>query len=179
MTDRPSLEVEFARAEVRVSWGHAQRLLAAGVPATALWRPTLVGVLDGTLVVPAGWADWEEDAPGWAEIRDMVQIDPEKPETWQPVYGTCPVLGLEQVEHAVVYGHALQLHRHPLDWIRARGSGACIIDWSCDPRRWIGQAPAITCATPGLARQLQNRMEECARWHRPRITVAQSWRAAA
>lgn len=172
MTDRLPLETVFAHAAAAVPWPMAQRLIASAVPPTVFTRPSLVGVLDGSFVVPAGWADWDKEIPGWAGIHDLVQIDLSDPETWQPLYGACPVLGLEQIDHAVIYDHPLVLHRHPVDWLRARGAGACVVDWTCDPRLWVGQAPAITCATPGLARQLHRRMEECARWHRPPIRVA-------
>ncbi|MBB6254107.1 hypothetical protein [Nitrospirillum iridis] len=179
MSDRIPLETVFACAELAITWPIAQRLIASAVPPTVFARPGLVGVLEGALVVPAGWADWHDDGPGWPEVRDLVQIDLSAPETWQPLYGGCPILGLEQVDHAAIFDHPLVLHRHPLDWLRARGAGACVLDWSADLRFWIGQAPAITCATRGLAKRLKERLEECARWHQPRVTVAQTWRAAA
>ena len=61
---------------------------------------------------------------------DHIAWYPDDPARWWLRRGTAVLLGEIEVVHAEVYGEPIQVHRTPLDWLKAGGEGVVIVaDW--------------------------------------------------
>lgn len=77
-------------------------------------------------------------------LVDLIAWRIEQPERWWYRRGELGlVLGAIEIERARHFGHSLHLYRTPLNWLRARGRGACVLDWQYARSKLLG-LPAIT-----------------------------------
>jgi hypothetical protein len=140
------LAEEFGQACVRMLsedyWPHFERL---NVTRDALERVGYVGV---ELVETAGhcyWpspygnpavvvACWLSEPPGphcCVEnpiIADLVAFYPARPAVWWYRTGQGRALGWSRLAHAEATGEPVRLYRTPLDYLRAGGDGAVLLD---------------------------------------------------
>lgn len=159
------VEGEFSQAVCSITPERFTALRAAGVPCVS---PPLAGMAeieahagglfdiidDGevAVIVPAGW--W--DGLNW-QIEDLVAFKLDCPGRWWRRLGVAEILG--DVPHGPVF--PLRLYDTPMGWLRARGAGACIVDWSFDPDRLLYAGP-IETETPSLKARLERRIKDAA-----------------
>ena len=86
--------------------------------------------------------------PAFSDILDLIAWYPDNPgRCWTRLYTGVP-LGVDQLDHAEIEGEPLLLHASPLDWLRARGEGVCVLDWKIS-------APALRCVPVLLFEQTE------------------------
>ena len=119
-------------------------------------------VADGrnAVIVPVGVAGPDGL---WDDIYDLVAFRLDAPSRWWLRCGE-PLLGEQYVTQCADCGVAVRLVSTPLDWLRAGGAAACVLDWrSADPRLLFQDVASIECDTPELAKQLKKRVDALAR----------------
>lgn len=84
--------------------------------------------------------------------------------------GLCAVLGDSAIAGARSRRMDLSIYRSPLSWLAAGGRGACLVDWTADPRYVFRGIPNLRCETDQLGRRLNARIAECS-LAAPRISV--------
>lgn len=138
-----SLREEAEAATFRVRQPHIDRLLALGVPGRGIAElgarqiPFGVGHVerierglyqpgDGSLhVISPVYAD--------GELIDLIAWRSEQPMNWAWRTGLGWALGADETSRDYWPGDPpLQLHATPLDWLRAGGTGMCVLDWEAD-----------------------------------------------
>lgn len=165
---RNPLRVEMRAAVLAMTFPWANRLHEMGVPAAylmgeeqlglarvevlgaGLWQPCEAG--REMLVIPV---DDEE------QMIDLVAFDPADPDAWCLRTGAAWTLGEAAVWRAMseqswgLKEHVLHLTPNPLEWLRAGGEGACVVDWGDYARGMLRELNQIEVATPALAQRLR------------------------
>ena len=139
------IHAEAEAATFRVRKPHLDRLLALGVPARAIAEL-------GARQIPFGVAHVERIERGLyqpgegplhvlspvyadGEVIDIVAWRSDAPANWAWRTGLGWALGTDELPQLREYWPGdppLQLHATPLDWLRAGGTGMCILDWEAD-----------------------------------------------
>ncbi|WP_146214612.1 hypothetical protein [Azospirillum thermophilum] len=113
-------------------------------------------------VVPVGASD--PDTGMWAEVWDLVAFNLAQPGRWWLRSGLADLLGEDHVEACAESGAPVQLVATPLDWLRAGGDAACVLDWSrVDPRDVFARCRRVEPASPDVGRLLKTRLRQLAR----------------
>lgn len=117
--------------------------------------------------------------PAWpvTEVSDLIAFTPGEPGRWWVRTGNAALLNAIEVDAAAILDRPLILHADPLEWMRAAGDGAVIIDWRCFLPLHLGGAPSITCMDMDLAERLDRRLKRPP--GRQRIEIAQTEAMAA
>ncbi len=171
MTDLLQEYVSYSPTDAQVAWMQG----TLDIPADIFFSgATLCGVgkvaFDGGTFVP----DTQRGAPsiiapcgfrgpnrlGWQTVDDMVAFRPSSPNDWACRSRLCPILGEESVEVARWNRIPLLLHSNPLDWLRAGGQGAVILNWHRSPRLWLSDVSVIICDTVALGRRLSDALRQ-------------------
>lgn len=87
------------------------------------------------------------------EVVDLVAWRSLRPEAWGLRRGTGWLLGEDALNahfDAIGGPEPLQLHASPLDWLRASGAGACVVDWASPEVRRLIDVEEIVVADPRL-----------------------------
>ncbi len=181
MTDC-SLTTELARTQDPLGPNWYARLRELGVPdAVVFGVRALVGVgrivthstgvfefhEDGDLALII--AEGEPEVPGWTEIHDLLAFMPEEPGRWWLRRGAVDLLGAYNITPWRL--SALMIHETPLSWLQAGATGACIVDWNCDPADVLLGAGELRAESHSLKAKLEHRIVEVALGSFP-ITVA-------
>lgn len=113
-------------------------------------------------IVPVGSAD--PDTGMWSEVWDLCAFNLARPGQWWLRSGLAEMIGEDYVADCVETGAAVRLVATPLDWLRAAGRAACVLDWSrIDPRAAFAGCSRVEPATPDLGRTLKARIRQLAR----------------
>lgn len=124
---------------------------------------------DGLQLVPLG------DAPlhlivavvEHGELIDLIGFRSSRPDRWGMRTGSGGLLGWDAVERAIasigwglpISEITLHLHQNPLEWLRARGTGACVIDgWRTDTCVQLRGLARIEVASPAVARAVGRKL---------------------
>lgn len=99
------------------------------------------------------------------EIIDIVAWQPRRPDIWWLRLGVATILGADAIDASHWRGEPVVLHETPEDWVRARGEGAVILDWSIDLYPILSLAPSVKCSTNLLAARLRKALD------RPRLRI--------
>lgn len=117
------------------------------------------------IVVPAAgvvsWPDGDVGCglPVWRELDDLVAFYLGAPGEWWRVTGAATWLGEAHIERARAEGEPVRLVATPLDWLRAGGDAACLVDWRADPRHDL-RGLRVACADRALADRLRKLIRE-------------------
>lgn len=165
---------EFADYSAGITPRHVDRLVAAyAVPRRWLysgaarvgitravcdartWQPHPTG--RAMLVVP----DWPMPDP-WERYPvppgDLIAFDPRQPGRWWWRTDTAALLNPEAVDRAEHYDEQLVIHATPLDWLRAGGRGAVVLDWRAHLPLYLRGARNVVAGNAHTARRLQRAM---------------------
>ena len=144
MTDGAAwLEEEAKSAARNLTRRHLERLLALGCRKAAqlginhvpfgvmditvdrdkLYEPSGDSSGKGALIVPVCWP-----------VIDLVALYLDDPKTWYWRTGAAWALGSHLLEHW--QGEPVPMVSTPLDWLRAGGEAACVLDWSARSPAW-------------------------------------------
>lgn len=113
-----------------------------------------------------------------AEVVDAIAWPKDTRSPWWMLRGIATVLGEHELSRAWWDGNAAQMVATPADFVACHGAAFCILDWSADLNSIIGRAPAVECATAGLAAKLRAALIEQALPKIP-ISIRHHRRAAA
>ena len=171
-----NLLAEFEAAVTRLhDDGHVRRVLSLGVPRAAIFgiRP-LVGVAavetnaDGWFqFIEAGElalviADGVPGPIGWETIDEVIAIRTSTPGKWWRATGAAPVLGAgrnaDMIDYAMVVKEPITLHATPPDWLRAGGTGLCIVNWDAPLSATFDGLPVAS--DPATARRLRKKITD-------------------
>ncbi len=143
---RINLAAEFDLAWRNRTQEHRKHLAGAGITFQAMLRAGDLGVAriatTGRLYMPAPngfpvliMAAWSPAPPSIyttvesPKILDLLALRLDQPETWWYRIGEPGlVLGSDNLDVAHTEGWPINLHRTPLDWLRAGCRGACLLD---------------------------------------------------
>lgn len=99
----------------------------------------------------------------WDDVFDLVAFYLDAPHRWWLRTGET-LLGEQHVADSIDCGTGVRLVATPMDWLRAGGAAACILDWrQADPRLLFQGVDAIECDTPELAKRLKKRVADLSR----------------
>lgn len=148
------------------------------ITAAGLWQPATPAPDErprDAVIVPAGWAD---DAGVWFDgLDDLCAFYLDRPDEWFLLRGAAVLLGADNAFDAGFYRTPLDLHSCPLDWLRAGGSGCCVVDWRLVPALHLCDAPVLRCDAPALRDKLLTRHRQCQTpWQ---VTIAKPSQVAA
>ena len=62
------------------------------------------------------------------------------------------------VEKADYWGLPLHIYGNPLDWLRAEGGGAVILDWHCCLHFWLAGVARILCDDTQVADRIEGQL---------------------
>jgi hypothetical protein len=184
---------EFTAATAAVERADFDLLVAQGVPRNWLWLgPMRFGVAEITasndtyqpmvggeraIVVPAIPRNDIDEVLGNVDPGDLIAFLPNDPSKWWCRTGACPFLNPVAIARAEIYRQPLRLHRSPLDWLRAGGDGAVVLDERAHLRLHLGGVGEIICDDLALARWIDRALK--ARVRLPSIRVRTDVREAA
>lgn len=118
------------------------------------------------IIVPAGTTSPIDG--GWEDIFDLVAFRLDQPDLWWLRAGET-LLGESHLRDRFEDRRPARLVETPLDWLRAGGEAACVLDWArFDPRSAFAGLAAVECATHALGRRLKRRIADLSR---PRFDV--------
>ena len=148
------IRAEAEAAIARVRQPHIDRLLALGVPREALAtlgaRQIPFGVcrverIERGLYQP-GDGPLHVLSPVYAagDVIDIVAWRSDQPMNWAWRTGLGWALGADELHRDYWPGDApLTVHATPLDWLRAGGTGLCVLDWEADELETLRGVQAI------------------------------------
>ncbi|MFD1610824.1 hypothetical protein ACFSCW_03300 [Sphingomonas tabacisoli] len=95
------------------------------------------------------------------ELIDLIAWRPARPDKWLLRTGAAWALG---EDHAIGdWDGALDLHARPLDWLRAAGSGLCVLDWNAADVRQLANVQTVRVSNPAVGRTLITALSRPAR----------------
>ena len=111
-------------------------------------------------------------------IVDLVAWPLDRPGAFASMFGRACMLGLGQVYNPATYylGAPCRLHRTPLDWLRADGEGACILNKNAAARHLIDAPGPFACDDIAHGREVETLLQ---RLLANRVLVPSKRRAAA
>jgi hypothetical protein len=141
--------------------------------------PSIAGSRHRAFIIPASPIPPLRDLDdGALDLGDLIAFRLEAPGQWWCRTGNVPILNFEAVERADYMREPLRVHVTPLDWMRAGGEGAVILDRRVNLRLWLGGIKTLICDTTELGTTIERRLRDPA--PRPRIVVpSRSVKAAA
>lgn len=96
---------------------------------------------------------------------DLIAWTPANPDRWWWRTGQGAALGAEEIEKARTFEKPLLLHATPVDWVRAGGTGCCILDWRGSPDT-LRNVETFRCPDRRYAKRLERRLAEPTRRYR-------------
>lgn len=169
-------EAMMQRAALAMPFFAVRALLDMGVPAGLVAGLTGAGLL-GRLRVAERGGLWREDPDGAprlllgvrdraGEVIDIAALSSTDPDAWALMTGDGWLLGWDRVEDAALAdpetAPVVKMHARPIDWLRAGGEGACLLDYgpgALGELRALGPAVELACeddkAAAALAGLLQ------------------------
>ncbi|MGN6374863.1 MAG: hypothetical protein ACTHMG_04840 [Sphingomonas sp.] len=177
---RSALHREFSFAQQRLSFRHFEIMRGHGIPAAQLVADGRIGVVKANVERDDFWSPDEGGksmivTPVVEDGRtiDLVAFLLSDPDAWYLRTGDGWALGAEAVADAATAwdseGGQMHLHPTPVEWLRSGGAGACVIRWTDEARATLRNVPAISVASPVVARKL--RLELARPPRLPEITV--------
>jgi hypothetical protein len=177
MSARAGFSTADLRAEMLrfgIDYRHCRRLEVAGV------EGRFVCELSAHLMIGAARVNLSRDGALWephgphgslllavfegGELIDIAAFTTAQPDRVALRIGQGAVLGeerIEQAERAALAGRrvALRVFADPMEWLRHRGEGVCVVDWKrALPRlRGLGERVSLRCA-PGFDRVVAARI---------------------
>lgn len=130
-----------------------------------LFRPSLTG--KRALVVPVVER---------GEIVDLCAFFSQQPEDWLLRTGLGWALGEDALSRAM-WGEVPELHRTPLDWLRAGCAGMCVVDWEAPEVRFLNDFKQVLCADGDVASLVRKALTKPV--HLPQIIIKGNDLAAA
>lgn len=141
-----------------------RKLMATGAPAPEIFGAGILGFANAEVGRNDFWQP-ASHGPRCAVIAaieegiilDLIAFDPAAPDVWFIRTGNAWALGMDAVTEVSRSwnGGELLLHPTPLDWLKARGVGACVVNWTDDARRALRDLPAINVSSPKIAQALR------------------------
>lgn len=166
--DRSDLAAELRQAQASATPAtlYRRQLLALGVPSVTL--AMLKGVEAwGYGVVKASAGEGGLYLPGEGpphlllpvredgELVDLVAFRSSEPHNWRLRAGNGWALGMDWGLEPFTRGWPVPVHETPLDWLKAKMAGICILDWDAPDLFSLLAIERLDCATPELARMLR------------------------
>ncbi len=102
--------------------------------------------------------------PADPEPIDLVAWYPKAPARWWLRRNIAVLLGEIEIVHAEVYGEAIQVHKAPLDWLKAGGDGIVIL---ADPADAFPYLRGIKIVAEDVAHGME--LERCLRPPEPAL----------
>ena len=97
------------------------------------WKPSADGMIHA-LIVPVCNA---------FEMVDLIAFDPKAPDQWYTRTGLHSMLGIVELQRAILYGHLIVVHDTPLQWLLSGGEGCCPLTMdSCVAFQGVGEIKA-------------------------------------
>ena len=170
LTTIPNIEGAWHAASDEFGWPDFAALQLAGVDGTVLasaMAQRLIGaddicIRDGrwerrfrgrrAVVLPV----WQSQA---ADIVDLVAFRPEAPKAFWLLTGHGVMLGAASAIHADYYDEPLLIHETPLDWLKAGGDGAVILDWRHYWPLYMGSIKTVRVVSLDFGRRLRAAMQ--------------------
>lgn len=166
----------MARGALAMPFAAVRLLIDMGVPPAFAARLSGAGLL-GRLRVAERGGLWREDPDGAprlllgvrdraGEVIDIAALSSTDPDAWALLTGDGWLLGWDRVEDAALAdpetAPVVKMHARPIDWLRAGGEGACLLDYgpgALGELRALGPAVELACdnepAAAALAAMLQ------------------------
>lgn len=92
---------------------------------------------------------------------DLVAWEPAQPAVWWRLKRFAEILGEEHLALAKMLPERIKefmLYETPVQWLAARGVGACILDWSFSPGLWFNGLSGARCSSLRLRKRLDARL---------------------
>lgn len=172
---RPDLFAEFAPSNGRLTRKYFEHLVdRLGVDPSCIWGvgPSFIGVESVHKIERKYYQPDENGRPCyicpvgrhvdgvWETIDDLVAWTPSQPDRWYLRTGNGVMLNPDEPERCRIHHEPIELHETPLDWLRAAGRGAVVLDWSANLRLLLGSLSDVVCSTPDLARRISNSLKD-------------------
>lgn len=110
------------------------------------------------------------------ELVDLCAFRTTNPGNWMLRAGNGWALGLARGLRHWTWREQVHLFDSPIDWLRGRGEGVCILDWDAPEVRDLDVLSEIVCSSPAVARELRRVITRPTRC--PKISVMEAARAA-
>lgn len=103
---------------------------------------------------PGSGGDYSRCLP--RQIIDLVAFHADDPSRFWCHTDYAWALGADQINIAIWWPDGpLQVHRTPLDWLRASGKGVCVLDFSANGYRRLGHVPWLATSDRNHAVKLR------------------------
>lgn len=97
------------------------------------------------------------------ELVDLVAFRSTDSGSWMLRTGNGWALGLEKGLSAHMWGQTVHLFSDPLDWLRGRGEGVCVLDWDAAEVHNLDVLQELVCSSPAVAALLTRALSRPAR----------------
>lgn len=186
--DKPDLLAKFVACATAAATPHADALVRLGVS-----RGWLMGgaARFGVARIRTDGPFWEHDPHGapvcvlpaepladlgdplWptACVSDLIAFRTTDPGKWWFRTGAAVLLNPEAVEYGQHFNEPVTIHPHPLDWLRAGGTGVVVLDWSACLALHLSGPPALYAADLALGERLDSHLNRPAPRHCIEVTA--------
>lgn len=182
----PQLIAELRHAAEDVRQPHLDRLRGLGVS---------IGWMADAETYPFGVAHCEPSGPGLyqpnpgaaplhmilpviedAALVDLIAFRSSDPGNWMLRTGIGWALGLARGVGHWMWSERVHLFDTPLDWLRGRGDGICVLDWDAPEVRDLDVLPEVVCSSPAVAKAFERALTRPV--HCPKISIMEARNAA-
>jgi hypothetical protein len=165
---------EFVAADQKITESHYENLSAFGIP-RAVWCGTggsLIGVQKVRSIERGYYQPGEPGRPYyvcpigshasgiWQFLDDLCAWSPSQPNCWFMRTGNGFMLNPDEPERCRIHQEPIELHATPLDWLRAGGRGAVILDWSVHLPIYFRGVRNIICDSIDLAGRVHSALND-------------------
>lgn len=112
------------------------------------------------------------------DLIDLVCWQPGSPGKWSLRTGYGTALGENAIGYAWQTERPLVLNESPMEWLRANGEGAVILDWNACLSLYLGNTRRIIADGPALAQKINSRLDREQCWPMPEIRIRRLYNAA-
>lgn len=110
------------------------------------------------------------------DLVDLVAFRTTDPGTWKLRTGHGWALGLARGVGHWLWSERVHLFDTPLDWLRGRGDGICVLDWNAPEVVDLDVLPEVVCSSPAVARVFERALTRPTRL--PKISFMEAARVA-